>query len=166
MEETEIKDPSKLPQNQPEKLIEFQVFDYSFAFELSYVREVQLYPQLMTVRDTNDWIEGIYYSHDRLITVVNPFHMMNLPEKWEKESERDMKYDMLIVLSGEKDMLALHVHQIIGLTDLIPQNYQEISQEEKIFSFCETGVLVQKDQKIHLLNIHKMIDNLTGFVQN
>ncbi len=89
--------------------LDFQIDQNSYAIDISYVKEVLLYPEVTHLHHTHECIEGIFILHDQVITVID------LPGLFHLKEHENTKNDMVILSKVSNSYLALHVHNVAGI---------------------------------------------------
>lgn len=134
------------------ELMEFTIDNKSFGINVAKVLEIMQYTEIMSMPNSNEFVEGVFKPREEIITVVDLAKYLRL-----KPAPEDNK-DILIVTKFNKACTAFHVQGVEGIHRISWTAIEKPS--ETIYGSREvvaTGIAKLGEKLITILDFEKII---------
>ncbi|MDL2220841.1 chemotaxis protein [Eubacteriales bacterium OttesenSCG-928-N14] len=134
------------------EIMEFTVANEVFGINVAKVREIMQSMPVKPMQNAHPVIEGIYKPREDVITVLSLARYLGLPES------EDHNRDIFMITEFNNQVIAFHVHSVIGIDRISWTNIQKPDQliyggEEGV----ATGIAEYDGRLITILDFEKII---------
>lgn len=135
------------------EILEFKAGGNSYGVNVSDIQEILNYDKKPTpIPNSHPFIEGMIMPRDAIITIIDFVKSLKLVDV------DDFKNEMLIVTNVNKQSIAFHVDNVVGIhralsTDIAkPDKQLTTTQKDAV-----VGVLTRDDKKIEIVDFRSII---------
>ena len=134
------------------QIVGFRIGRETFGLPISIVREIVRVPEITTVPNAPDHIEGVINLRGKIVPVID------LRKRFRSDSATPHNKNRVVVVEAEGRLVGLIVSSASEVLRIPPS---EIEGPQNVFQegdpSCVTGVAKQNGRLVILLDIHKIL---------
>lgn len=132
------------------QIIVFRLNDLYFGLSTEIVEEITERITSTPVPKSPTWIDGLVNLRGDVLTLVNTHNLLEINDINEEQC-----YNNTIVIQLSENNIALMVDEIVGVTDIDPEELQPASDSE---AFYIESLLTVYDKVVSILDINSLFE--------
>lgn len=132
------------------QIIVFRLNDLYFGLSTEIVEEITERISSTPVPKSPRWIDGLVNLRGDVLTLVNTHNLLEINDINEEQC-----YNNTIVIQLSENNIALMVDEIVGVTDIDPDELQPTSDSE---AFYIESLLTVYDKVVSILDINSLFE--------